>query len=95
MVDREAAARAIDAFLRALGRDPSREPELSGTGERVANAYADDLCRGYDVDGLALLRSQAIAAPAGTTAAVADQAPAPRKNPQRCCMSELEQVCSC
>jgi GTP cyclohydrolase I len=49
-VDRQAAARAIDAFLRALGRDPAREPELSGTGERVAAAYSDELLAGYAVD---------------------------------------------
>jgi GTP cyclohydrolase IA len=53
-MDREAAARAIDAFLRALGRDPDREPELVGTGARVAEAYAEELLAGYgvDVDGL-------------------------------------------
>jgi GTP cyclohydrolase I len=55
MVDREAAARAIDAFLRALGRDPERHPELSGTGERVANAWADELLSGYGVDVDALI----------------------------------------
>src|SRR5260370_4348984 len=49
-MDREAAARAIDAFLRALGRDPEREPELAGTGERVAAAFADELLAGYSVD---------------------------------------------
>src|SRR5262249_1958441 len=48
--DRDAAARAIDTFLRALGRDPDREPELVGTGARVAAAYADELLAGYDVD---------------------------------------------
>lgn len=46
-VDRRAAAAAIEAFLRALGRD---EPELGGTGARVADMFADDLCAGYDVD---------------------------------------------
>jgi GTP cyclohydrolase I len=53
-VDRLAAARAIEAFLRALDRDPEGEPELAGTGERVARAWADDLLEGYavDVDGL-------------------------------------------
>ncbi|MDP9034093.1 MAG: GTP cyclohydrolase I [Myxococcota bacterium] len=53
-MDIEAAARAVDAFLRALGRDPEREPELAGTGERVARAYAEELLDGYavDVDGL-------------------------------------------
>jgi GTP cyclohydrolase I len=49
-MDREAAARAIDAFLRALGRDPEHEPELAGTGERVARAWADELLEGYAVD---------------------------------------------
>jgi GTP cyclohydrolase I len=54
-MDRDAAARAIDAFLRALGRDPEHEPELSGTGARVAAAYADELIAGYAVDVDALL----------------------------------------
>jgi GTP cyclohydrolase I len=49
-MDREAAARAIEAFLRALGRDPEREPDLIGTGERVAEAFAEDLLAGYRVD---------------------------------------------
>jgi GTP cyclohydrolase I len=53
--DREAAAKAIDMFLRALGRSPDREPELAGTGARVADAFADDLLAGYDVDVDALL----------------------------------------
>jgi GTP cyclohydrolase I len=54
-MDRQAAAQAIDAFLRALGRDPSREPELAGTGERVAEAWAEELLSGYAVDVDALL----------------------------------------
>jgi GTP cyclohydrolase I len=54
-VDREGAARAIDAFLQALGRDPEREPELVGTAARVAAAYADELVTGYAVDIDALL----------------------------------------
>jgi GTP cyclohydrolase I len=49
-MDREAAARAIEAFLRALGRDPSAHVELSGTGARVAQAWADELLSGYSVD---------------------------------------------
>ena len=60
-MDREAAARAIDAFLRALGRDPEREPELLGTGARVAAAYADDLVTGYAVDVDALLSGNVFA----------------------------------
>jgi GTP cyclohydrolase IA len=60
-MDREAAARAIDAFLRALGRDPGREPELAGTGERVARAWADELLAGYAVDADALLAENVLA----------------------------------
>jgi GTP cyclohydrolase I len=66
--DRRAAAVAIESFLRAIGRDPVREPELVGTGERVASAYLDELCDGYDVDVEALLRTETIV---GTTEAVA------------------------
>jgi GTP cyclohydrolase I len=54
-MDRHAAAQAIDAFLRALGRDAVREPELAGTGARVAAAWADELLAGYAVDVDALL----------------------------------------
>jgi GTP cyclohydrolase IA len=60
--DRNAAAAAIDAFLRAIGRDPAREPELRGTGERVADAFALELCDGYGVDADALLRGAQIEA---------------------------------
>jgi len=59
-MDRIAAARAIDAFLVALGRDPTTEPELAGTGKRVADAYADELCSGYAVDIDVLLRGNLI-----------------------------------
>ena len=60
-VDRPAAAAAIDAFLRALGRDPAREPELRGTGERVAAAYLDELCDGYSKDPVALVQAHRLA----------------------------------
>ena len=60
-IDRKAAANAIDAFLRAIGRDPSNEPDLVGTGTRVADAFADELCAGYSVDTRALLAQSAIA----------------------------------
>lgn len=59
-IDRAAAANAIDAFLRAIGRDPSREPDLVGTGARVADAYVDELCAGYGVDTRALLSASVI-----------------------------------
>ena len=66
-MDREAAARAIEAFLSALGRDPAHEPELAGTGERVARAWADDLLAGYAVDTDVLLAENVLA---GTSALV-------------------------
>ncbi len=54
-IDRAAAAAAIEAFLRALGRDPERDPELRGTGARVADAYLDELLDGYGEDAAARL----------------------------------------
>lgn len=59
-VDRSAAALAIDAFLRAIGRDPTHEPDLVGTGQRVADAFLDELCAGYAVDGRAVLAAAVI-----------------------------------
>lgn len=60
-IDRTAAAHAIDAFLRAIGRDPEREPDLVGTGARVADAYVDELCAGYAVDTRTELAASTIA----------------------------------
>ena len=62
-VDRAAAADAIDAFLRALGLDPSTDPELRGTGARVAEAWIDDICSGYDADVDSIVLGSAIAGP--------------------------------
>lgn len=56
-VDRAAAANAIDAFLRAIGRD---DPEVAGTGARVADMFVDDLCAGYAVDTRKLLADSVI-----------------------------------
>lgn len=64
MIDKPAAARAITDFLRALGHEP--EGELVGTGERVAEAWANDLIRGESIDAAALLRGGAIEAPEGS-----------------------------
>jgi GTP cyclohydrolase I len=58
-VDREAAAHAIEGFLRALGRNADEEPELVGTGARVAAAFADELLTGYEVD-IDALASQSV-----------------------------------
>ncbi len=63
MVDRRAAARAIDDFLRALGHEI--EGDLEGTGERVADAWADDLLEGEAIDAAAVLREGSIAAGGG------------------------------
>jgi GTP cyclohydrolase I len=49
-MDREGAARAIVAFLEALGQRPEQDPELAETGKRVADAWADELLAGYGVD---------------------------------------------
>jgi GTP cyclohydrolase I len=53
-MDRDSAAKAIDAFLRALDRDPENDPDLMGTADRVARAFIEELMSGYamDVDGL-------------------------------------------
>ncbi len=59
--DRKAAARAIEDFLRAIGRDPAADAELAGTGARVADAYVDELCEGYAVDVGKLFAESAIA----------------------------------
>jgi len=62
MVDRKAAARAIEDFLRALGYELTGE--LKGTGERVADAWADDLVEGEAIDAAALLREGSLEADA-------------------------------
>jgi GTP cyclohydrolase I len=59
-MDRAAAANAIDAFLRAIGRDPAKEPDLAGTGARVTDAFVDELCAGYAIDGRALVEKHAL-----------------------------------
>jgi GTP cyclohydrolase IA len=59
-MDRAAAANAIDAFLRAIGRDAKKEPDLAGTGARVADAFIDELCAGYAVDARALVEKHAM-----------------------------------
>jgi GTP cyclohydrolase I len=60
MIDKDAAARAIDDFLRALGHEPV--DELAGTGARVAAAWADDLLQGYEVDPAAVLAASVCSA---------------------------------
>jgi GTP cyclohydrolase I len=67
--DRRAAAAAIEAFLRAIGR---HEPDLTGTGDRVAEMFLDDLCSGYGVDTRELVLENVIESPSPTTVVVHD-----------------------
>jgi GTP cyclohydrolase I len=73
-MDRVAAARAIDEFLLAIGRNPSVEHELEGTGARVAAAYIDELTSGYSVDVDALLRGNVLAGSPGSIVELRDVA---------------------
>jgi GTP cyclohydrolase I len=60
-IDRKRARNAVADFLRAIGRDPAREPELAETPARVTDAFVDELCEGYSVDVPALLDGEIIA----------------------------------
>lgn len=53
--DLERAARAIEEFLDAIGVPVESDPELLGTGRRVAEAYVHDLICGYEQDPRAIL----------------------------------------
>jgi len=53
--DLDAAAAAIEQFLAALGHDVHSDPELHGTGRRVAEAFANELLAGYAMDPAAIL----------------------------------------
>jgi GTP cyclohydrolase I len=58
--DLQAATAAMNAFLRAIGRDPEAEADLRETPQRVAEMFALDLCAGYQVDATALLAKDAM-----------------------------------
>ncbi len=49
-MDRARAEAAIAEFLRALGHDPAKDPELRETPTRVVSAFGEELLRGYAVD---------------------------------------------
>src|SRR5262249_3148446 len=55
-VDLVAAARAIEAFLTALGHPPDSDAELHETGKLVAHAFHHELLSGYRVDPAARVR---------------------------------------
>ncbi len=67
--DRQAAAAAIDSFLRALGID---DPDVTGTGARVAEMFIHDLCQGYAVDSRRLVEDSTIDVTAPSTVIVRD-----------------------
>jgi GTP cyclohydrolase I len=70
MVDKQAAAAALDAFLRAIGR--AEEPEIAGTGARVTDMFVDELCAGYAIDTRALVEESALDGKPGTLVIVRD-----------------------
>lgn len=53
--DLERAARAVEEMLEALGAPVGEDPELVGTGRRVAEAFAEDLLAGYRMDPAEIL----------------------------------------
>jgi len=55
-VDLQAAARAIEAFLTALGHPPASDPELRDTGMLVARAFHEELLSGHRTDPAEILR---------------------------------------
>lgn len=63
--DLDRAARAIEAFLDALGIPVASDPELQGTGRRVAEAFANDLLEGYSLDPAAILAEATSSSAAG------------------------------
>jgi GTP cyclohydrolase IA len=69
-IDIERARRGIEEFLRGLGHDPSQEPELDRVGERVTEAWVNDLLAGEMIDVEALLRDGSTAANPGEKGAV-------------------------
>jgi GTP cyclohydrolase I len=54
-IDKAAAAQHLEAFLRAVGAPIDRDPEMRGTGARVADAWVDELLAGYRADPAAIL----------------------------------------
>ena len=63
------AARALDEFLHALGQDAVANPELVGTGQRVAEAFAGEFLAGHGVDLTALVTPHLLAAPPSSSRA--------------------------
>jgi GTP cyclohydrolase IA len=46
---------AVDALLRAAGREPTRDPDLGETGRRVAHLWRTEFLAGYEMSPAAIL----------------------------------------
>ncbi len=46
---------AVDALLRAAGRDPGSDPDLKQTGRRVSQLWQAEFLAGYEMDPAAIL----------------------------------------
>ncbi len=64
-MDLDAAAKAVEALLVALGHPPDSDPELAETGRRVAEAMQEDLLAGYAIDAAAVLSESTAATSPG------------------------------
>lgn len=53
--DRDAIAAAVAALLRATGHDPSGEPDLRQTPERVARLWVEEFLAGYAMNPATIL----------------------------------------
>lgn len=63
--DLDRASRAVEELLDALGVPVSSDPELAGTGPRVAEALANELLAGYDMDPAEILGDSTSSTAAG------------------------------
>ena len=63
--DVERAARAVTELLEALGAPVGTDPELEGTGRRVAEAFAQELLAGYGMDPAEILAESTAATTPG------------------------------
>jgi GTP cyclohydrolase IA len=53
--DSQALARAVEQLLRASGLDPTRDPDLLQTAERVSQLWQSEFLAGYDMDPATIL----------------------------------------
>jgi GTP cyclohydrolase I len=63
--DLDRAARAVEELLDAIGAPVGDDPELHGTGKRVAAAWANELLAGYAMDPAEILADGTASSAAG------------------------------